>query len=154
MAAIDFNAIASAIATRFSANNITPPSGETDIRLSTHQLPASIAVEPTVLVMPPDPDGIEFGFGASTRIGTAVYPVNFYLYRIRDNARNVTLALKWLSSLYAQMEGQVHLGLDTYVTHADVTSLGIARLTYGGEEFDGVAMEVTVSLWEALSPTA
>lgn len=152
--AADFNAIAQAIATRFSAANITPPSGEQDVRLATEALPQTVLLEPTVLVFPPEPGGVEFSYAASVRSGIAVYPVRFYLYKVRDNARNATLLLKWLGSLYDQLTGQVHLGLSSYVTHAVVRNIGVARMTYGGEEFDGIQLDVEVHFWEALSAVA
>lgn len=152
--AVDFNAIASALATRFSSTYVTAPSGETNIRASTSALPGQIVMEPTVLVLPPEPGGIEMHYTAGTRSGTATYPVHFYLWRIRDNSRNATLCLKWLGALYDQLSGQVHLGLSSYVTHAVIRNMGVARLTYGGAEFEGVVMDAEVHFWEGLTPTA
>lgn len=152
--AVDFNAIAAALATRFSSANVTAPSGETNIRSATSALPGQVTVEPTVLVFPPEPGGIEFSYTASTRTGVAVFPVRFYLWRIRDNGRNATLCLKWLGSLYDQLSGQVQLGLSSYVTHAVIGNMGVARLTYGGAEFEGVVMDAEVHFWEGLTPTA
>jgi hypothetical protein len=149
--AFDFNAIASAIATRFSSANVTAPSSETNVRASTSALPQAISVEPTVLVYPPE---ITLAYTAGTRHGVAEFPVRFYLQQIRDNGRNATLVNKWLGSLYAQLEGQVHLGLSGYVAQAVVSAITPGDLTYGGITYLGLEFTVTVSLWEGLSPTA
>lgn len=152
--AVDFNAIATALATRFSSTNVTAPSGETNIRSSTSALPSQITLEPSVLVFPPEPGGIEYHYTAGTRSGIAIFPVRFYLFQIRDNGRNATLCLKWLGALYDQLSGSVHLGLSSYVTHAVVSNMGVARLSYAGLEYEGVALDAAVHFWEALSPTA
>src|SRR5689334_10908683 len=98
---VDFNAIASALATRFSSANVTAPSGETNVRESTASLPDAISKEPTVLVFPPT--SIELDFGASLRKGLVTYPVRFYIYRVRDSKRNAVLINKWIGALYAQL---------------------------------------------------
>jgi hypothetical protein len=151
---VDFNAVAAAVATRFSSTNVTAPAGETNVRLSTSALPGQIIAEPTVLVLPPEPGGIELHYASGTRTGIATFPVHFYLWRIRDQGRNATLCLKWLGALYDQLSGQVHLGLSSYVTHAVISNMGVARLTYAGAEFDGVTLDAAVHFWEALSPIA
>lgn len=150
----DFDAIANAIAARFTAANVTPPTNETDIRESTAALPQAIRLEPTVLVFPPEPGGIELSYMGGTLSGIATFPVRFYLWRIRDNARNAALVNKWLGSLYPQLIGQVHLGLSSYVTHAVIRDLGAARLTYANDEFEGIALTAEVHFWEALNAVA
>lgn len=154
--ALDFYAISSNVAARFEPWNVTPPSGETDIVLSTHELPQGVVQEPTVLVFPPGPDEIEFDYSPGAAVvGTVTIPVRLYLWRIRDKARNVALCLKWLTALYPQLQGQVHLGLvDSGVQHAVVRNLGVARFTYGDDDFDGVALDVEVHVVSSFSPTA
>src|SRR3990167_3622 len=149
--AIDFNAVAQAIAARFAAAQITPPTGENDIALSTEALPSNIVQEPTVLVFPPE---VECPCAGSPRSGPAVFPVRFYLFRIRDNARNATLTLKWLGSLYQQLDGQAHLALSDYVATATISGMVPGRLSYGGDEFEGIELSVAVQLWEGLSAGA
>jgi len=150
----DFNAIASAVATRFNSSNVTAPSGETNVRAATHQLPQGIVVEPTVLVFPPEPGAISLTYNAGALSGVAVYPVRFYLWRIRDESRNSVLCLKWLGSLYAQLQGKVQLDLSAYVAHALIRNLGVGRLSYGGVEFEGIELEAEVHFWEALNAVA
>lgn len=147
----DFNAIALAIATRFSSTHVTAPSGETNVRTSTSALPDAITKEPTVLTYPPE---VELSYGPSIRKAVASYPVRFYIYKIRDGARNATLINKWLTSLYAQLDGQVHLGLATYVTHAVVRNISAGILPYAGVDFHGIELTVEVHISESLSATA
>lgn len=149
----DFNAVASAVAARFAAAAITPPSGEEDIALSTHELPDAIVHEPTVLVFPPEE--VDIGYGPSLRKVRAEYPVRFYIYKVRDNARNAVLLNKWLTSLYAQLPATLaHLGLATYVNSAVVDHMGIAALTYGGQEYHGIELTVVVNIGEGMTATA
>lgn len=150
---VDFNAIASAIATRFSSANVTAPSGETNVRLATASLPDAITFEPVVLVFPAE--DIAFGYGPSVRKGVAQYPVRFYIYKIRDNKRNAVLLNKWQSALYAQLDGQVHLGQGTAgVTHAVVRSIQTGPLTYAGSDYHGIELTVEVHLGEGLNAVA
>lgn len=151
MAAIDFEDVAQAIVTRFSAANVTQPSGEDDVRLATEQLPNQIGPTPAMLVFPPI---VSFSYGPSTRKATAVYPVRWYLYRVKDQPRNASLILRWMASLYAQLEGQVQLGLSSYVTHGVVSELTPGLLSYADEQFEGIETTVTVHMWEGLAPVA
>lgn len=151
---VDFNAVASAIATRFSSANVTAPSGETNIRESTHALPGGVTKEPMVLVYPPT---VDFDFGPSLRKGTATFPVRFYIFRIRDNQRNAVLINKWMAALYAQMDGQLHLGLSSYVDWAQVSALEPGLLTYPAgtdNNFHGIEFSVEVHFHEGVSATA
>ncbi len=151
---VDFQAVADALAVRFGPTKVTAPSGEQNVRLSTAELPNEIVHEPTVLVFPPVHVGLSYG--PSLRKGSATYTVNFYIYKIRDTPRNSVLLNKWLGALYAQLDGQVHLGLSSYVTRAVVTDIAVGPLVYpaGGLEYHGIQLTVDVGLWEGLSATA
>lgn len=148
----DFNAIAQAIATRFSSTNVTAPSGETNVRVSTSALPSQVIATPTVLVFPPETVPLRSGMGL--RHGRVTFPVRFYIARIQSNDRNSTLLLKWLGSLYAQLDGQAHLGLASYVADTQMDDMRVGRLTYGGEDYEGIEIEVAVVLAEASTSTA
>ncbi len=148
---VDFNAIAVALATRFTSTYVTAPSGEDTVTQATSSLPAAITDEPVVLVFPPT--NIEIHYGPSVRTAVATYPVRFYIYKVRDLPRNTTLLNSWLGSLYAQLDGQVHLGLSSYVTHAVVTGIHVGPMTYSGTEFHGIELTVDVHIWEGLSAT-
>ena len=151
MSTVDFKAISQAIATRFSAANVTPPAGETNVQLSTEALPDTITNEPTVLVFPPT---VEWRYGSGTRPGMASFPVRFYLYQVRDTSRNADLMLDWMTALYAQLEGSVHLGLSSYVADSKITDVKAGAMDYAGVTYHGIEFTVDVRLSEALSPVA
>ena len=151
---VDFKAIGAAVATRFSAANITAPSGQTSIRFATASLPGQIKATPTVLVFPPGPGDIEFTYNSSLRSGIALYPVRFYLMRILNEERNSDLVLDWMSTLYDQLDGQLHLGLSSVVSWALIRNIGAATLGYGGEEFEGIVMDAEVHIAECMTPVA
>lgn len=145
---IDDQAIAQAIATRFAAANVTAPSGEDNIRLSTEQLPDRIGPTPSVLVFPSED---EVHVTASTRHMRMVYPVRFYLYKTQDTPRQAARLNKWRKVLRAQLDSNTHLGLESYVATAEVTAVRAGTLVYAEEAFDGVELQVTVGAWEGVS---
>jgi hypothetical protein len=149
---VDFDAIAVALAVRFGPTVVSAPSGETNVVQSTAALPDAITDEPTVLVFPPS--SIQFSYGPSIRKGVAFYPVRFYIYKVRDTSRNSTLLNDWISALYAQLDGQVHLGLSSYVDYGVVDEIMVGPLTYAGIEYHGLEFTVRVPFQEGLSLTA
>lgn len=152
MAVLNFKSMAQAIAARFSAANVTPPAGESNVALSTEALPDAIMNEPTVLVFPPQ---VEFRYGSGSRLGTADFPVRFYIYKSADTPRRADLLLDWSSALYNQLEGQVHLGLSaTGVNDSRITGFSTGEMTYNGTAYHGIEFNVHVVLGEGLSPTA
>jgi hypothetical protein len=148
----DLEAIAQAIATRFSATNVTPPTGYPAIVDSTEQLPNQIANTPVVLVFPPE----ETMPGEGSRLLTIhqEWPVRLYLYQRADQPRRMTDLYKWRNSLYLQVMGQTHLGLPTYVAQARVTRIAIVGFEYAKVEYDGIELTVEVSIAEAVTPVA
>lgn len=148
---VDFYAVAQAIATRFSSAVVTAPAGETNVQQSTAALPDVISDEPTVLVFPPD---VHFSFGPSSRKGVVIYPVRLYLYKVRDMPRNVALMNNWITQTYGVLDGQVHLGLSSYVDYARVTDVVVGPLEYAGVEYHGVELTVEVHVSEGLTLTA
>lgn len=151
----DFKAVADAIAVRFGPTVVTAPSGETNVRLATAALPDAINVEPAVLVFPAE---IDFGYGPSLRKAVARFPVRFYIYKIRDENRNSTLILKWMTALYAtiggQSDGAAHLTLSTYVNMAKMGNVVPGELIYprdNGTRYHGLEWEVIVNLGEGMS---
>lgn len=148
---VSFYAIGQAIAVRFGPTVVTAPSGESNVAQSTAALPDAITDEPTVLVFPPE---VEFSYGPSSRKAVATYPVRFYLWKLRDNPRNAELQNNWISALYAQLDGQVHLGLSSYVTHATVENILPGKLVYGDVEYYGIEFSVEVHIAEGMTATA
>lgn len=150
---MDSYAIAGAIATRFSAANVSPPSGYEDIKVSTADLPQNISLFPTVLVMPPGTEAM--GYNASrSRSLTLNYGVVLFLSRSDGSPRRAKAVHDWFTALYGQLAGQMMLGLSSYVALAYVSGMVAATVTYGGEDFDGLRFVVTVKVNEAYTPVA
>lgn len=147
----DIAAIAAAIAVRFAAAAITPPSGYDDIALSTSELPNAVASTPTVLVFPPSGQW-SFNAGA-TRVGDLAFPVRFYIAKAADNPRATAAVNAWYSVLIGQLIGQLALGQSAAgVTHSFITGSQAGTLTYADMEYVGIEFTVTVHLAEGISP--
>ena len=148
---MDVHAIATAIAGRFSAANVTPPSGYADIALSTAELPNAITSLPAVLVFPPDGTW-SFNAGAA-RVGDLRFDVRVYLGPMMDNGRNAEMVNKWHSVLIEQLIGNLALGQATNgVTHSFITGSNSGMIEYADINYVGLEFEVTVHLVEAINP--
>jgi hypothetical protein len=148
---MDVHAIATALADRFSAANVTPPSGYDDIALATAELPNAITSLPAVLVFPPDGTW-SFNAGAS-RVGDLRFMVRVYLGPMLDTGRNAEMVNKWHSVLIEQIIGRLALGQGTNgVTHAFITSSSSGMIDYADIKYVGIELEVTVHLVEAINP--
>lgn len=149
--AVDFKAIADAIALRFAAAVSTPPSGEDEVSRSTASLPDAISDDHTVLVFPAE---VEFEYQASARKGVATYPVRFYLWKLRDSPAQTERLNDWATALHTVLDGQVHLGLSSYVNHAEIVRVEPGRLTYAGTEYQGIEFTVRVHFGYGVTFTA
>lgn len=148
---MDVAAIAAAIATRFGAALITPPSGYNDIALATADLPSAITDTPTVLVFPPAGQW-SFSAGAS-RVGDLAFPVRFYVARSADNPRATAAVNAWYSVLIERLIGQLALGQSAAgVTHSFITGSQAGTLTYADVEYVGIELTVEVHLVEGIDP--
>jgi hypothetical protein len=148
----DLTAVGNAIAVRFGPTIVSAPTNETNIRQSTASLPATIADEPVVFVFPPT---LTFSYGPSLRNAAAAYPVRFYLYKsTRDTPYNSDLINKWMTALYATMDGQAQLGLSSYVNMATMGDVTPGQLSYNGVDYHGLSWTVNVGLSEGLSAQA
>jgi hypothetical protein len=145
---ISAESIASAIATRFSSANITPPSGYTNIRTATEQLPQQLGATPAVLVLW-DGEG-DHEYPPSSRTVPIRFIVRFFYDLTQDNPRVTLDLLKWRDALYTALDGQTHLGLSSYVTNAVVTAIGKpGTIEYADQSYAGFDITVTVYCWEA-----
>lgn len=150
---MDVSAIASAIAVRFAAAAITPPSGYNDVALSTHELPNAIASLPTALVFPP---AGSYAYGPGRRTGDLAFPVRFYVEQSAADRTRATKALyAWQSVLIDQIEGNFDLDQSGsgHVSHAVITSSSAGTLTYGDQEYAGLEFTVNVHIVQAIAPT-
>lgn len=159
---MDLAAIAAAIADLFDPAGITPPTGLTNIRQSTHRLPQAITHTPQVLVFPPE---MQWKHGASQRTGDLLFLVRWYIGMTSDLPRAVDAAYAWHDVLLERMVGQVQLGEAAQgVTHANWTDSRIALLVYpnpalmrdGAEpaSFMGIEAGVLVHVAQGMTYTA
>ena len=148
---MDSYAIAGAIATRFAAAAVTPPSGAEDVKVSTADLPDDISVFPTVLVFPPQMT--DATYRGSKRNLTLVYPVVLFLSKADGTPRRAKALHDWVTALYVQMDGQFQLGLSTYVAEAWIENFNAGEYTYAGSNYDGIRWEVHVHINEGATFT-
>jgi hypothetical protein len=144
---VDSYAIASAIATRFAAAAVTPPSGYEDIKVSTPDLPDDVTLFPTVLVYPPQmSDATYYAHKANLNL---VYPVVLFLSKADGTPRRAKALHDWLTALLNQMDGNLRLGLSTYVSTATIENWSAGEWSYAGADYDGIRFEVHVHVNEA-----
>ena len=142
--------IASTIAARFLPENVTPPSGYQDIRQAS-ALIGSTLTPPSVLVFPPELAVTNFTGG--TRTAVLSFPVRFYYTTPPAQPRDVTGLYRWSEVLLDQLVGNTQLG-GSPVAQAYTAALRIAEFEYDGQPYDGVEMDVSVTVSEGVSPTA
>jgi hypothetical protein len=150
---MDSYAIASAIADRFSAANVTPPTGEPEPAVVTADLPESISYFPTLLVFPPRMDGANYN-ASRNRSFPLIYSVALFLSRSDGSPRRAKRVHDWVTALYGQLGGQLQLGLSSYVALATVDDFYAGPIGYEGIDYDGVAFSVNVRISESYSPVA
>lgn len=144
--------IGSAVATRFAAAAITPPSGYNDIASSTNELPNAITSLPAVLVFPPD---ASWAYGPGRRTGDLVFPVRFYAEAAADRPRATAAVNAWYGVLIDQLEPNFDLDLSGsgHVTHAVITGSSAGTFTYAEKEYAGIEFSVSVHIVQAIAPT-
>jgi hypothetical protein len=148
---VDYSAIASAVATRFLAAAITPPSGYTDPGTAVWQLPTAITTTPMAVVFPPEG---EFSYASFRRTGNLDFPVRWYIADTADLPRATREMYAWTGVLMDQLEPQFDLDQSSNgVTHAVITNVRFGKLDYAGQEYTGIEMNVRVHLEQAISPT-
>lgn len=148
--ALDFDAIAAAIAARFAPGQVVPPGTLTNIRKATADLPQALGQMPVVLVFP---DQGAMDTGAGTRAGLHEFIVRFYFGLTRNLARETNACRKWLSVLVDQLKtgGAVQLG--GLVANAEVATWRIGQLDYAGKTYSGIELRVRVTTTEGWTPT-
>ena len=143
---LDMLAIADGLAARYSAANVTPPSGYTNIRNSTARITNNLGPFPCVEVYPPGPGESEFTYQGAQRKGEHDFTVRFYYGQSSgDLARDFAGLYAWFGVLIDQLHGQMKLGLAPAVLKALLTSGGIGTHTFAGIEYPVV--ELTVTVW-------
>lgn len=147
---MDSYAIAGAIVTLGQA--ISAPSGQPSIAKVTADLPESIEIPPTLLVLPPVMDDANYN-ASRNRSFTLRYPCGLYLSRADGSPRRAKAVHDWFTKLYPMVGGQLQLGL-SYVALAKLMNLQGGSLTYGPETYDGLGWDIVVQVSESYSPAA
>ena len=147
--ALDFDAIATAIAARYAAGQLTAPTGYATIRSSTANPPGAIGPTPAVVVSIADGD---FEAGNGTRQGSQRWFVRFYLDQTSDLERTEPALRKWLNVLAYQHLASVQLGGTVAVVRLESFRVGI--LAYGGVDYTGIELTVSTTTVESWSATA
>lgn len=145
----DIATIASALAARFAAAQMTAPTGYDAVRMSTHLLPNQLPPTPCVLVFA---DAGTFRTGAGTRLGEQSWIVRFYYDQAADMSRGTAALLAWASVLCDQLQGAVQLGGS--VSSARVDAWKIGTLTYAGSDYFGIELSVTTVSTEGWAAVA
>lgn len=144
---MDSYAIATAIATRYSAANVTPPTGQDDPKLVTADLPEAISYFPSIIVSPPRLDDANYTASKGTVL-PLIYQVTLLLSRADGSPRRAKLVHDWVTALYKQLSPQIQLGL-AYVALAQMVAFRAGTVRYAGEEYDGITWDVRVLVSEA-----
>lgn len=152
---VNYVAIATALALRFSATNVTAPTGEPALRSSLYLPPAGIH-PPCVVVFPPEENNLSYYPGMMVT-SDQVWPVRFYIADPSDYARQVERLLKWRQAIYASLDGHIQLGLD-YVNSATVVGIRSGELPFdtepGAHGYPGIEILVNVQTRDSRSFTA
>lgn len=143
----DLDAISTALATRYGL--VSAPSGQASVRVSTSSLPQTVTMLPAILVFP---DEGAFEYGASTRQAESRFKVQFLYSQGLDMARDSVGLRKWVQVLVDQLKGAAQLG--GTVAAARVASWRTAKVTYAGEDFHGIELDVDVITTEPWSATS
>jgi hypothetical protein len=149
---LDVNAITTAVAARFAAAQVTPPTGYGNIRTATGSPPNAIPAMPAVVAFPEEGS---FRTGNGTRIGVHAFTVRFYYAEARDLVRDAVALQKWTTVLVDQLRLSVQLaGSVAGVDRVTVDSWRIGILPYGTQEYSGIELSVGVETTEAWAAVA
>ena len=142
--------IGAAIATLF--DDLTPPTGHTDIQSATSKRQTGAGKLPMVVVSWTGTRDFVIGF--KERTGTVDYVATFYYSKQADNAATDDALQAWSDVLADALLGQIQLGewaAPNGVNNALMTSVtpGIGQL--GGESYAVLEMPIEVTFWHQVS---
>ena len=139
---MDLAAIAAGLAARYAPAAVTPPTGRTNVTLSTATPPNNLATTPAVVVWPQSGDVTVL---SGRMAGEHEFAVSFYYAKREGDIPREAAALQaWLGVLLGQTFGALKLGV-TGVLKAIPLRWEIGQLTYGGDSYDGIT--ITVHVW-------
>lgn len=141
---MDYLALADALAARYAPAAVVPPTGYRNIAMSTARPPNAITNSPSVVVWASKGEVV---YEPGVRYDrTADFIVNLYYAQQEGDIPRESAALQaWLGVLLGQLEGQTKLGLGgAGVDKAIAVSWQIGSLTYAGQTWDGITINVSV----------
>jgi hypothetical protein len=140
--------IADALALRFAAAYVTPPSGLKNITTSTARPPNNIPNTPFVIAWPIRGD---ITIPPGQRKGEHEFHVIFYYSRAEaDIPREYVALMSWLGVLLGQLDAQMQLGV-AGVLKAEVMTWEIGIHSYAGVTYEGITL--TVHVWTSETVT-
>ncbi len=147
---LDFLAIADALALRYSAAYLIPPTGQPPIRKSTARPENNAPPTPFVFVLLDDWEIT--GPASGWRKGELHFQVRLHHSRkAGDTAESHRALLMWAGVMMDATYAQSMLGLAPTVMKALSVTGSLQVFTYGGVEFDGVQINVTVWTGDAVT---
>jgi len=147
---LDALAIADGLAARYAPAAVTPPTGYTNITLSTARLPNGLAACPVVLVFW---EGGTFVYQSGQRSGEHQFRVRFLYDRSSGDLRKDMVAIyNWLSVLWDQTHAALKLAV-AGVDKAIPTTYELGDFDYAGEHFYGIDLLVTIWTTDAVTLT-
>ena len=148
---MDFSAHGTALALRFTAANCPAPAGGYQaIRYATNFPAAAVGPLPCVLVFP---DEGRFETGNGTRSSYETWHVNFYYAETGTPEKDYKALQAWLGVLVDATKGAVQFGTGA-VDRALVDSWRLGALPYGGKQYSGIELTVSIEAGESWAPTA
>lgn len=140
--------IADALALRFAAAYVTPPSGLKTITTSTARPPNNIPNTPFVIAWPIRGD---ITIPPGQRKGEHEFHVIFYYSKAEaDIPREYVALMSWLGVLLGQLDGQMQLGV-AGVLKAEVMHWEIGIHSYAGVTYEGITL--TIHVWTSETVT-
>jgi hypothetical protein len=147
---MDSTAIATALAARYAAAQMSAPAGFRAIRTSTYKPAEDVPPLPCVMVFPPTAGTFESGNG--TRTGGHDWTVRFLYDQAGDLARQGAALLKWLDKLTDQLRASVTLG--GAVVTATTTGYQIGFFGYADKKYAGIELTVHIVTSESWAAAA
>lgn len=147
----DFDGIDTALAARFAAAAVTPPTSYENIRISTADLPGQMTPLPTVLVYT---ESGTFDTRVGDRQSMHQRTIRFYYNQTGDIEKDMKALRLWLAVLCDQLRASVQLGGALNITRCTVDSYKVGVMPYAGLSYTGIEIGVSFGIAEGWSSTA
>ena len=143
--------ICDALAARYTGTAIGTPSNALGMRATYGQMPNSVPVTPSVVIMPKTGE-VVYGSG-SWDVTHQIDALFYHSKRQGDVPRSETERQRWLPYLLSATHGMMALGLGGTVKSAMPTGYEFVVLPYGGDEYDGIVVHLDVIVRETVTLT-